>query len=621
MTTLAKIHFAEVSSPGGRVSSFSIGTALAFLTRPMKRKVSIIVLGSVLVLAPMVFGAQGEVQISGKVSSSGGPLSVRQSYALVVGNGNFLDGWVPLPGALKDAEEVAQALRRKGFSVNLETNLTKAGFLRALDEFVERYGKVKRYQLLFYYAGHGYTRSSKTGQESGYLVMTDTPHPKKDPASFQRAALDLEEVLLKAWLVEAEHVIFLFDSCASVTRQDLRDRLASATLLQQGQGMVRQFITAGRTNESVPDCSVFKQMFLNLLQGREPEPIPDGYLTGEELGICLRDRVPPHNPAQHPQYWRICTSQADRGDFVFVVDRVDKGLDRKGIEVSLGGVQRGFEIMKPAAQGEIKVCSEPTGGRLYLNGKDVGQTPLVLSGLRPGEYGIRVLKEGCRPYEVQVHITPGERKTVWAYLEVTKGVIAAKSEPAGAEVFLDGKPVGVTPFEAKGLSPKRYSVRMEKPGYEPWKGSAAVKAGESAEIVARLKKQSSDALGGLKGGVESFLGGFKKVVSFPVSTAQKGLTRLMGKTGTLVMTSVPPHADVYLDGKFVGSTPLTQQNIPVGGHEVRMVKQGYAPCVRDVVVKEGERLEVQARLEPPVLPTVSPAIKRSSKTVMGSEGN
>ena len=42
-------------------------------------------------------------------------------------------------------------------------------------------------------------------------------------------------------------------------------------------------------NEPVPDKSVFKQAFLDLLEGRDEEPVPDNYITGEELGLLSQN--------------------------------------------------------------------------------------------------------------------------------------------------------------------------------------------------------------------------------------------------------------------------------------------------------------------------------------------
>ena len=71
----------------------------------------------------------------------------------------------------------------------------------------------------------------------------------------------------------------------------------------------------------MPDQSVFKQAFLDLLEGRDAEPIPDHYITGEELGLYLKTKVPRYNPSQHPQYGKIKDPRLDKGDFVFALKR------------------------------------------------------------------------------------------------------------------------------------------------------------------------------------------------------------------------------------------------------------------------------------------------------------
>jgi hypothetical protein len=68
--------------------------------------------------------------------------------------------------------------------------------------------------------------------------------------------------------------------------------------------------------------------------------------------------------------------------------------------------------------------------------------------------------------------------------------------------------------------------------------------------------------------------------------------------GTISVTSNPSYAEVYLDGKFVGVTPMAADSIQEGRHFVRFVKEGYRSRgnVIDVVGKE-EAADV-ATLEP-----------------------
>jgi len=239
------------------------------------------------------------------------------SYALVVGNGNYTNGWDPLPGAVRDVKEISDALKRNGFKVELRTNLTKEGFNRQFGNFVYEHGKNINNRLLFYFAGHGYTRPMATGEELGYLVMVNAPAPEKDPVGFSINSVDMQSLVTQAKMIKAKHVLFIFDSCFSGTVLNLRERVTPSFISDNVKHPVRQFITAGRANESVPDYSVFKQCFLDILEGRDAEPIQDGYLTGEELGLYLKNKVPSYNKNQHPQYGKINDPKLDKGDFIF----------------------------------------------------------------------------------------------------------------------------------------------------------------------------------------------------------------------------------------------------------------------------------------------------------------
>ena len=70
-------------------------------------------------------------------------------------------------------------------------------------------------------------------------------------------------------------------------------------------------------------AAIFKEVFLDLIQGHVPEPFPDGYITGEELGYYLKNEVPAYSKGQHPQYGKIRDPKLDKGDFVFVLPQTN----------------------------------------------------------------------------------------------------------------------------------------------------------------------------------------------------------------------------------------------------------------------------------------------------------
>ena len=243
------------------------------------------------------------------------------SYALVVGNGKYTTGWDELLGPVKDVEEIADALRRNGFKVTLVKNVDKETFLSELSNFTYKYGQDEGNQLLFYYAGHGHTTTLASNEELGYLVMIDTPVLEKDPQGFDIKSVDMQTIITYAKKIKSKHVLFMFDCCFSGTILNLREKVTPKAISDAVQYPVRQFITAGRAEEPVPDRSIFKQIFLDLLEGRREEPIKDGYLTGEELGLYLKNTVPEYYNFQHPQYGKIRDPNLDLGDFVFVLEK------------------------------------------------------------------------------------------------------------------------------------------------------------------------------------------------------------------------------------------------------------------------------------------------------------
>ena len=288
----------------------------------------------------------------------------KDSYALIIGNGAYpvKNGWNPLPGAVKDVKEVAAVLERHGFTVMLKIDVTKSEFNQAFSEFIYEFGKDPDNRLLFYYAGHGYTTKAATGEDLGYLVMLDTPSPK-NAAAFDLYSVDMVKFVSDSKKIHAKHVLFMFDSCFSGTVLNLRNRVTPSHITDRIKNPVRQFITAGRADEPVPDRSEFKKAFLNILEGRVEEPTPDGYLTGVELGDYLYRTVPKFSQGQHPQHGKIHDQQLNTGDFVFVLPR--KGQD--------SNQDNGIELDTIAT---LNITSTPEGAKVYVDNNLIGVTPL-----------------------------------------------------------------------------------------------------------------------------------------------------------------------------------------------------------------------------------------------------
>ena len=71
----------------------------------------------------------------------------------------------------------------------------------------------------------------------------------------------------------------------------------------------------------------------------------------------------------------------------------------------------------------------------------------------------------------------------------TRGTVEVNSEPAGAEVIIDGKVAGRTPYRATRWAGS-YPVKVQLPGRPPFESVLKVQAGEPLQLTAQLPSES-----------------------------------------------------------------------------------------------------------------------------------
>ncbi|HOX40305.1 MAG TPA: SUMF1/EgtB/PvdO family nonheme iron enzyme [Candidatus Brocadiia bacterium] len=253
------------------------------------------------------------------VSKAGEKIPLYNDYrALVIGVSDYNNGWPDLPNAVKDAREVAEKLRKLGFTVSLIENPTSKELRDALNKFIYEDGKEPDRALFLFFAGHGDTEELADGTRLGYIIPTDCPLLRDDQRGFGDKAVGMNYIETLSLKVKSRHLLAAFDSCFSGSLFNLT-REAPTDITEKCSQPVRQYITAGREDETVPDRSVFKQCMLDALDG-EADLNKDNYVTGSELGMYLDAKVVNYSKGgQHPQYGKINNPKLDKGDFVFVL--------------------------------------------------------------------------------------------------------------------------------------------------------------------------------------------------------------------------------------------------------------------------------------------------------------
>jgi TonB family protein len=296
-----------------------------------KHRTFIFILSLLLISVPLVVSADGQrgiVPVPIKDRSGNQILLYQESHALLVGISEYTQGWPSLPGVRKDINEVKTALEQKGFHTVMVINPSRIELRDSIEDFINLYGQDIDNRLIFYFAGHGHTMKSSYGEEMGYFVPADAPNPNIDKSGFLATSLNMESIEVYSKQVQSKHALFLFDSCFSGSIFAL-SRAIPENISFKTSKPVRQFITAGSANETVPDESIFNDQLIRALNG-EGDLDGDGYLTGVELGEYLNKTVINYSKgSQHPQYGKIRNPNLDKGDFVFSL------LDTSAIENSI----------------------------------------------------------------------------------------------------------------------------------------------------------------------------------------------------------------------------------------------------------------------------------------------
>jgi hypothetical protein len=278
-----------------------------------------------------------------------------------------------------------------------------------------------------------------------------------------------------------------------------------------------------------------------------------------------------------------------------------------GLLVVVGGGAFAYRYFGTAATpeatpttGTLIVQSNPPGVQVFVDGIDRGMTPARLS-VDAGSHILELRGRGV-PRVIPLQVAAGAQ--VSQYLEFadtpTTGRLQVQSEPAGAKVTIDGTLRGVAPLTVADLTPGDHEIIMQND-----LGSArhvvTIQAGATASLLAPI------AAAPASGPVSGWL-----AVRAPFTVEIREQGRLLGTTDTdRIMTTagrhdlelvnealgyratrtvqVPPGkvaplaldlpngavnlnampwAEVWIDGRRVGETPIGNLNVAIGPHEV-----------------------------------------------------
>jgi hypothetical protein len=433
--------------------------------------------------------------------------------ALVIGVSDYESGWSSLPNAAHDAAEIGDLLEDLGFSVKRVKNPVRDELIEKIEEIVYGPGQELDNCLVIFFAGHGYTEKMTYGPDVGYIVPKDAPSPRRDKSGFRKKAISMRQIDTYARAIQAKHALFLFDSCFSGAIFNLSRELPPEHISDKTAKPVRQFITSGSADETVPDKSIFKRQLIEALHG-EADRNKDGYVTGTELGEFLHEKVLMYSKGHTPQFGKINDPDLDKGDFVFVLKEEKTGEEEVKLPpkppeaaLDLGSIKktaleriksqwkRWQEKMRSDFNSieKIEKNSDYTPEEKRIAWQEFINTYKDKNPFRNEDENLRERAnkrinywENYKTSKIQSLQTPV------APLSSQKYELIITSNPKNARVFIDGKEVGETPLHRK-VKIGRYNIKIEKEGYKPKKeeieiNSDSFKKYDLIEVIIKQKK-------------------------------------------------------------------------------------------------------------------------------------
>ena len=235
----------------------------------------------------------------------------------------------------------------------------------------------------------------------------------------------------------------------------------------------------------------------------------------------------------------------------------------------------------------------------------------------------------CDMYHTEsgsVTITKGEPVTIEKQMRPAYGFINVTSKPeSGAVVFIDNKKVGTTPYQSDKMASGTYKVRVVKDMYKTTEQTFTITDENTTNAVLEMSANFVNLNVETDAASEIYIDGqykgkgkwsgriadgahFLEVKKDKHRTVSKNLNLVLGKdenlkieaptaiTGFLDISSLPVKADIYLNGKYYGTTPRIISDLLIGDYTLKLEKEGCASVTKNITIEENQTFTMKEQL-------------------------
>lgn len=226
--------------------------------------------------------------------------------------------------------------------------------------------------------------------------------------------------------------------------------------------------------------------------------------------------------------------------------------------INMGKEKQTLNVSLTPNYGLLFISTTPDhGASVYIddNLSPAGTTPFQTSKLRKGNHNLRIKLALYETKDTTINVADGKSDVVipmsplYGTVEVTA--------PGGCHIYINDEDKGSNLFKGR-LTEGLYKIEARKDSYRPYETSMQIQKGET------------------------------KSVSLSAPTPIYGI---------LNVNSRPVGANVFVDGKLRGTTPLILNDVLIGERKVTISKDGFETIIKSPNVVEDQKSDIIVALQ------------------------
>jgi eukaryotic-like serine/threonine-protein kinase len=244
------------------------------------------------------------------------------------------------------------------------------------------------------------------------------------------------------------------------------------------------------------------------------------------------------------------------------------------------------KVAAPAAiiPGQLAVDSTPQGAQVQLDGKSdpTWVTPFAFTNLDPGQHSITTSKAGYSTDTRAVNVVSGIRATSAVHLTQLMATLVVKSDPPGANIYVDGHDVGTKTPAQVSIDKGQHVVLLRMSGYIDETASMQFVLGQTFNFAPTLRSLGNTENIKTMGKVSKLFGG-------------KGAP---AGQGMISIHTQPKGAQVTINQHMLDKNSPVDVALDPGNYVVDITLSGYAPIHKVVTADKGGKVVVDEVLQP-----------------------